>query len=305
MSSVIDEASLVGCVKAANLRRWGQASVGQESPLAAIDWTLGAELQPDECWEWCPPHLASLALDPPTTARLAKSMACHVMVVGIAVEHVLQQGLLTYLQFVEPGSDEYHYVHHEIIEESQHSQMFARFVGVMPTTPNDDSAIRKRLADVDVVAAAADAPEVLFLAALTGEEPIDRIQRQMLADASLPQLLQDVARWHIKEEARHMAYARAFLRGAMPELNQKRRRRISILAPSMILDTAWLMAVPTASVLRACGVDHCIERNSDVIEGVRALVAGLWKFCIEAGVANEASQVIFDSWRPPGGRANG
>ena len=43
-------------------------------------------------------------------------------------ENLLQRGLLSYAFRLPNGAPEYRYLHHEIIEESQHSLMFQELV---------------------------------------------------------------------------------------------------------------------------------------------------------------------------------
>jgi len=49
------------------------------------------------------------------------------MQVGTEFENLLQRGLLAYAYRLRPGAPEFRYLHHEVIEESQHTMMFREF----------------------------------------------------------------------------------------------------------------------------------------------------------------------------------
>ena len=53
---------------------------------------------------------------------------CAAFKVGMQFENLLQRGLLAYACRLPNGAPEFRYVHHEIIEESQHSLMFQELV---------------------------------------------------------------------------------------------------------------------------------------------------------------------------------
>jgi hypothetical protein len=279
--------------------RLNRASMDPSNPLAYLPWPSTGSLESDPGWDVdLPTPLGAVIPERRCRGLLAKSLACHLMATGIAFERELQAGLCDHLARLDPGSAEYEYIHHEMIEESRHSQMFGRFLSLLPDVPRDDGLVSATLAAIDLSEAARNHPELLFLAALAGEEPIDRLQRLLIRSNELPELLHQISRTHVREEARHMAYARWALRTKLPTVGPKRRRRLELLAPSLLLDTGWLMIVPPPAVLEANKV-VLTEHNVDLLVGLtHEITSGLWGFCDQLGIVTRTAERLREQWRP-------
>ena len=154
------------------------------------------------------------------------------MKTGWHFENLLQRGLLMWAMGLPNGSPEFRYVHHEIIEESQHTLMFQEFVNRSGLPVRGMPRWARVLAEVFVVRAARDAPATFFVIVLGGEDPADHIQREELRRGTPHPLVEQIIRIHVTEEARHISFARNYLRQAVPRLGWFRRRRLALQRPA-------------------------------------------------------------------------
>src|SRR5438270_8949384 len=76
-------------------------------------------------------------------------------------------------------------------------------------------------------------PELFFLFVLGGEEPIDYVQRQELRGGhDVHPLLERIMRIHVTEEARHLSFARHYLKRNVPKLGWFRRTMLALASRS-------------------------------------------------------------------------
>ena len=76
-----------------------------------------------------------------------------------------------------------------------------------------------RLGSRRVVAAARRFPALFFVFVLGGEDPIDHVQRTVLRSGrEIPPIFKRIMQIHVTEEARHLCFARQYLRARVPEL---------------------------------------------------------------------------------------
>src|SRR5439155_1969253 len=139
------------------------------------------------------------------------------MKTGLEFESVLKRGLLEYASTLPNGSPEFRYAYHEVIEEAQHSLMFQEFVnrsGIdVPGMPR-----LIRFSSRQVVKLGRRFPTLFFLFVLGGEDPIDFVQRQALRSGEeIHPLLERIMRIHVTEEARHLSFARHYLKRNAPK----------------------------------------------------------------------------------------
>jgi len=182
------------------------------------------------------------------------------MKIGWQFENVLQRGLLTFVEALPNRSAEFRYAHHEIIEESQHSLMFQEFVdrtGIdIPVLP-----LWMRIGNRPVIGSASWFPEMFFLHVLSGEEPIDYVQRKMLREhPSLHPLVRRISQIHVIEEARHVCFARHYLRHHVPRLGPARKAILRLSAPLVFFGTATLMLRPLPSLIRTYDIPSDVVR---------------------------------------------
>ena len=193
------------------------------------------------------------SLGPEDRSRVGLAVVAQSMKVGVLFENVLTRGLLSFALAQKNGSPLFRYAYHESIEESHHSLMFQEVVnrsGVEPMPlPRWQAFAAER-----VVKSATRFPELFFIFVLGGEDPIDYAQRTALANGRVRHpLLQRVSQIHITEEARHLAFARAYLREQVPKLSPVRKRALAILAPIILHVMARMMLDPPVELLARYG----------------------------------------------------
>jgi hypothetical protein len=195
-------------------------------------------------------------------ARLGLHMAMEQMRIGVDFESVLCRGLLEFASTQEPGSAELRYAYHEVIEESQHSLMFQEMIARSGLPTRGISGIEK-WASRRVPAWGRTRPELFFLHVLGGEAPIDHVQKLELArkDALHP-LLRRIMQIHVTEEARHISFAKSFLRKEVPRLRGYRLWSLRVHAPITLSVMARQMVQPPAWLLDLYGVPMEVRREA-------------------------------------------
>jgi hypothetical protein len=199
---------------------------------------------------------------PGVRSRIGLHVIAMRMKIGWQFENVLQRGLLILVESLPNRSPEFRYAHHEIIEESQHSLMFQEFVdrtGIdVPALP-----LWMRIGNRPVVGSASWFPEMFFLHVLSGEEPIDYVQRRMLSEQpNLHPLVRRISQIHVTEEARHVCFARHYLRHHVPRLGPVRKAILRLSAPLVFMGTATLMLRPLPSLVSAHDIPRKVVRDA-------------------------------------------
>ena len=178
---------------------------------------------------------------PDVRARIGLQSTAMAMKAGLQFENVLKRGLLEYTMELPNGASEFRYAYHELIEEAQHSLMFQEFVNRAGLAVEGLPKVG-RWAAGRVVKLGRRFPELFFVFVLGGEDPIDYVQRQTLRSGrELHPLLERIMRIHVTEEARHLSFARHFLKRRVPELSRWRRFRLAIGAPLILGVMARIM----------------------------------------------------------------
>jgi len=235
-------------------------------------------------------------------ARLGLHLVATKMKIGTQFENVLQRGLLEFAWTLPNGAPEFRYVYHEVIEEGQHSLMFQEFVN---RTGFDVPGLGfwDRLGSRRVVAAARRFPALFFVFVLGGEDPIDHVQRTVLRSAQpIHPLLRRIMQIHVTEEARHLCFARHYLRTAVPRLGAARRASLALQAPLVLGQMAQAMLRPSADVVRTHGIPAAViaeayTRNPRHRENTLAALAKLRDLCREIGIVTPWSVRL---WRAAG-----
>lgn len=221
-------------------------------------------------------------------SRLGLERIAITMRTGWEFENVLQRGLLARAFWLPNGRPEFRYLHHEVIEESQHTMMFQELVNRAGLPTPGMPPVVKRAAERFAVPLARRAPALFFFFVLGGEEPIDYVQRRRLRAGIAHPLLERIIRIHVTEEARHRSFARHYLEREVPRLHPVRRATLSIAVPVLLgvmvrlmLDTPSSFSRPNripAGTLRA-------GRRSDDHRALRSgAVAGIRRLCAETGL---------------------
>jgi hypothetical protein len=227
-----------------------------DDPAYAIDpadprWELSAE-HPLGATEWYQNQPAEVR------SRLGLHLVVTLMKAGLQFESILKRGLLEYAFLLPDGSPEFRYAYHEVIEEAQHSLMFQEFVNrsglEAPGLTWDVKFSARR-----VVVMARRFPALFFVFVLGGEDPIDHVQRNALRDLDgLHPLLERIMRIHVTEEARHLSFARQYLRANVPGLSRGRRLQIAVRAPLILATMASVMMRPSRTIVRTYGIPKAV-----------------------------------------------
>ena len=226
---------------------------------------------------------------PEIRARIGLHRTATAMKIGAQFENVLQRGLLEFALALPNGSPEFRYAYHELIEEGQHSLMFQEFVNRsgldIPGLPP-----LLRFGSREVVRYARGFPCLFFLFVLGGEDPIDHVQRRTLGgDRPVHPLLRRIMQIHVTEEARHLCFARQYLRQNVPRLGPVRRHILSIRAPILLGIMAQLMLRPSRQIIRTYRIPSAVvaeayTRNPEHRALTIAAIAKVRDLCRELGI---------------------
>lgn len=241
----------------------------REDPLGATDWYQAL------------PHA--------TRARFGLELLASFARTGQQFENALQRGLLTFAFRLPSGAPEFRYVMHEVIEEGHHSLMFQEFVN---RTGLDVPGLPPlmRFGASQVVRFARTFPELFFLFVLGGEDPIDHVQREHMRTGQYDHpLVRRISQVHITEEARHLSFARAYLRRHVPELSRFAMLRLRVRTPLLLGQMAKLMMQPPGAMVRRYAIPGSVLREAYTSPAAKALRAAALRkpraLCIELGIA--------------------
>jgi hypothetical protein len=199
---------------------------------------------------------------PAVRSRIGLHMYATFMKIGAQFEAVLKRGLLEYAARLPNGSPEFRYAYHEVIEEAQHSLMFQEFVN-RSGFDIPGLAWWQRIGARQVVRFARTFPELFFVFVLGGEDPIDHVQRTALRSGRpIPPILKRIMQIHVTEEARHLCFARHYLKQRAAKLTPFRRFVLSRRAPFILAVMAQLMMRPSAQVVRTYGIPKEVIREA-------------------------------------------
>lgn len=278
------------------------ADIAWNDPEFAVD--------PDDLrWELLPVdplyHTAWYrALTPQVRAQIGLYRLCAAMKTGWQFENVLQRGLLEFVTTLPNQSPEFRYVHHEIIEESQHTLMFQELVDRSRLPIRGLAAIWRFLALVLVLPASRLSPPLFFFFVLGGEDPIDHLQRQLLQAGLKHPLAARIMRIHVTEEARHLSFAREFLRREVPKLHPLRQKALSVAVPLLLGIMTRLMLQPPRELQQRFRMPRAVAQEVRTSTHGRALqrdsVAKPRQLCEDLGLMNPLSRQI---WRAFGMQA--
>lgn len=225
---------------------------------------------------------------PAVRARIGLHMIATFARIGWQFESVLKRGLLEFALRLPEDAPEFRYCYHEVIEEAQHSLIFHEFVRRtgLPTRPPAILGLGDRL----VVGFARRFPELFFFFVLAGEDPIDYTQREALSgERELHPLIERISRIHITEEARHIAFARHYLRRHVPRLRGPKRFILRLRTAVVMAVASRMMSRPSGHVVRRYGIPPEVLREaygpgSKGAEHIRRALFKPRELCWELGV---------------------
>lgn len=221
--------------------------------------------------------------------------------IGAQFENVLQRGLLEYALRLPNNSTEFRYAYHECIEEGQHSLMFQEFVN---RTGIDIPGLGwfERTASQRVVGHARRFPPLFFIFVLGGEDPIDHVQRMVLRSGRpIHPLLKRIMQIHITEEARHLCFARHYLKRTVPKLGVIPRTILSIGAPIILGQMSKLMMQVSPQIVRTYGIPRDVlraayENNEAHRQAKLEALRKVRELCDELGLVTPWSRLIWQGF---------
>ena len=240
-------------------------------------------------------------LAPEQRSEFALYRIAAAMKVGWHFENLLQRGLLVWAMRLPNGTPEFRYVHHEIIEESQHTLMFQEVVNRSGLPVVGMPWIARFGAQLIVGPMARWAPQAFFFLVLGGEDPIDHVQRQELKRGEQHPLALRIMRIHVTEEARHISFARSYLRHTVPQMHPLRRRMLAVTVPLLMGIMTRLILVPPPDLEKHCGLPRSVNWAAFRSPAGRALLADsarkIRELCDELGLMTRAGRRM---WRAMG-----
>lgn len=272
-----------------------------------VDWdSHDSEIRPDDDrlvvpdfepitrTEW----YRSLSTDDRARYGLYRYAAC--MKIGWHFENILQRGLLAFVMREPNGSDSFRYVHHEIIEESQHTLMFQEYVNRSGLPVRGMKKIDRFIGELIIEPMAKHAKALFFVFVLGGEEPADHLQKLLLRSGVRHPLLERIMRIHITEEARHISFARHYLMREVPKIGRVRRFLLSMISPAVLGEMARIMGLPPADLRKHMGMPTSVMWSAyrtpegrtllaDSVSSTRALL-------VELGLVNPVSKLIWKAY---------
>jgi hypothetical protein len=276
------------------------ADVDWDSPELALDpedprWELSSD-DPLGQTSWY------RQLPAPTRARIGCDLIASKMKIGLIFESILKRGLLEFASALPNGAPEFRYAYHEIIEEAQHSLMFQEFVNRSGLDAVGLSPMQ-RFGSRRVIRLGRGFPQLFFLFVLGGEDPIDYVQRRELrAGREIHPLLERIMRIHVTEEARHLSFARHYLKRTVPGLSPVRRTRLAVAAPLILGSMAQMMLRPSPQIVAKYRIPRQViaeayTRNPDHRAQTTASLAKVRALCTQLGLTRAPYGILWDLLR--------
>jgi hypothetical protein len=152
--------------------------------------------------------------------------------------------------------------------------------------------------------------ELFFVFVLGGEDPIDYIQRKTVKNGEAKHPLQEtIMRIHIAEEARHISFARHYLRHRVPTMPAPRRRALSVATPLILGVMARIMLAPPGPMVKYFDIPKDVVREAygaeDWTEEFKNCVAKIRDLAAELGLINPVSKRVWKAvglWDTPTSR---
>jgi hypothetical protein len=189
--------------------RLSSSSAAYRDPLAQVDWDA---LEPDV--GWMPEEKVSLyglpewdALSGHERVRLAQSEMVAFLELGLWLEALFMERIAGQARRGAGDLTDLNYQLHELREEAGHSLMFVELLRRSGFTPLAAGHRRPRTATHFARRAPFDSAG-FWIAILLGEAVPDQVNRLLYRDERVPLPIRQVILVHMREEARHIAYAR-------------------------------------------------------------------------------------------------
>ncbi len=267
-------------------------------PYKQIDWSV-----PFDCSRfYVPEDLVTLygtqlweRMSHEERVRLSMHEAASTLATGIWFENLLSFKLMDYLTNVSPHDPHFYWMQIEVADECRHSMMFAEVIkrtGVPWYRPRFAGAMAfftKHLM-----------PKVsMMMSTLVAEAVTDYLNRRIAQDPQCHPAMRELSRIHIIEEARHLGYAREWLKSNWPRLTAVQRafaRRDALISTRIMCS---ILVHP--DVYRNCGLPDLARKiaaaNPCAKKTILEASAEVARFLSELGVITER---LAPKWRAAG-----
>ena len=200
-------------------------------PYRDIDWSVPMDFSRF----YLPPDLSTLygtelwdQMTHEKRVELTMHEACSTLAHGVWFENVLSACLLKYLYSTSPHDQHFYWMYQETADECRHSMMFAEVIR-HAKTPWYRPVWWARIAGRGTKHIA---PKVsVMLGTLAAEAITDYLNRRIAADPECHPIMRRLSRIHMIEEARHLGYARHWLKENYSKLPAPVRAWMRIEAP--------------------------------------------------------------------------
>jgi hypothetical protein len=216
-----------------------------------------------------------------------------VMTTGIWFEMILQQMILRDQYVKNPANAEFQFALTEIADECRHSLMFARAtqrLGVPAHLPP------RWVGELGRFFKTTAGGVVAYGGTLVAEEVLDVLQRDMMRDERVLDLVRTTSKIHVTEESRHMKFARDEIHARVQWLGPVRRHlsAIGIAAVSYFI----VSNLVNARVYESVGLDReravaAAKANEHHKSVMRTACGGLMQFMAQAGLLNKVAVWIY------------
>lgn len=257
-------------------------------------WELSAD-DPLGATDWYRSQLPSVR------TRIGLYRYATAMKIGLQFENILKRGLLEFTFGLPNNDPRFRYAYHELIEEAHHGLMFQEFVNRTAFDP-PGLAWPERLGAGRIVKLGCRFPELFFIFVLGGEDPIDHLQRETLrSERELHPLFEMIMRHHVTEEARHLSFARHYLKLQVPQLSRARRGVMAIATPIILGIMAQLMMQAPGSLIAEFDVPRDVVRsayreNHSHRQTTKDAVRKVRRLAREIGLVNPASKRLWNAF---------
>ena len=236
-----------------------------------------------------------------TRARLGLYSIVSKMKTGLQFENVLCRGMLEFVDTLPNGAPEYRYAMHELIEEGQHQLMFQEFVnrsGIDVRGMPLDARIGSRF----VVLLGRVFPELFFMFVLGGEDPIDHVQRESLKTGTSHPLLETIMRIHVTEEARHLSFARHYLKDRVATMGRGKLAALTVGTPLILGEMGRMMLMPSKQMVGEFAIPDEVLReayhdNPEFQQSAAVALRKVRKLATELGICGPFGRSL---WRRRG-----
>ena len=237
------------------------------------------------------------ALPQPTRARLGLFSVVAKMKTGLQFENVLARGILEFVDGLPNGAPEYRYAMHELIEEGQHQLMFQEFVN-RSGIDVDGMPLDARIGSRFVVLLGRVFPELFFMFVLGGEDPIDHVQREALKAGDSHPLLESIMRIHVTEEARHLSFARHFLKTRVATMSRAKKLALTVGTPLILGEMGRMMLMPSRQMTREFAIPEAVIReayldNPEFTAGAATALRKVRKLARELGITGRLGRRLW------------